>query len=77
MVLNVWGALNVQPASDAVTVYVFPLASEKEYFPAASVVAVSVAPPLMEIVAPWSAPLGPVTVPLMTSVSALEMTATS
>jgi hypothetical protein len=50
--------------SAAVTVYVTPVATGTEYFPALSVVALVGVPPAMVIVAPGSGwLLGPVTVP--------------
>jgi hypothetical protein len=73
MLLNVCGAVNVQPESDAATVYVLPEVTANEYLPLASVVAFIVSPPVSAMLAPWSAPLGPVTVPeIVSAVAALD-----
>src|SRR5450432_219630 len=77
MLVNVCGAENVHPASDAVTVYVLPEATENEYAPLELVDALTTSPPERLTVAPESAPLGPVTVPEMVSVvSSLTATLT-
>ena len=68
IVVNVCGAEKVQPASVAVTVYVSPPLRENEYFPVESVFWLVAVPPVMDTVAPASAPLGPVTVPEIVNV---------
>ena len=67
----------MHPASVAVTVYVCPDDTEKEYVPAALVVAVAVAPPLSAIDAPATSPFGPVTVPEMVSVVIADVVLTT